>query len=64
MHQIKLIKNSATGDLNLLCALKAKKGDEDPQWVIDLMNNLARYVFQRGICLKIIITFLQTVQLN
>ncbi|HSY61507.1 MAG TPA: suppressor of fused domain protein [Cytophaga sp.] len=28
--------------------VKDKEGNEDPQWVIGLMNNLARYVFQSG----------------
>lgn len=28
--------------------IKSKEGDEDPKWVVGLMNNLARYVFQSG----------------
>jgi len=28
--------------------IKSTEGEEDPKWVIGLMNNLARYVFQSG----------------
>lgn len=28
--------------------IKSNKGDDDPKWVIGLMNNLARYVFDSG----------------
>lgn len=28
--------------------VKSREGEDDPKWVIGLMNNLARYVFQSG----------------
>ncbi len=28
--------------------IKSREGEDDPKWVIGLMNNLARYVFQSG----------------
>jgi len=53
MSELYYSPEKAGGDFNgwgfeFTFRLKSKEGDEDPVWVVSLMNSLARYVFESG----------------
>jgi hypothetical protein len=53
MSELYYAPEKAGGDFNgwgfeFTFRLKSNEADEDPQWVVGLMNSLARYVFESG----------------